>query len=88
MCGLVSLLLHAVCLSALIFGVVAMHVYVGVQLHFFYLFSRAQPPRPTPSTPTVMRHLYVICISVALTRVQDRQPVAFYPGSYPSPGAI
>ena len=35
MCGLVSLLLHAVCLSALIFGVVAMHVYVGVQLHFY-----------------------------------------------------
>ncbi len=32
-----------------------MHVYVGVQLHFFYIF-RAQLPRPTPSTPTVMRH--------------------------------
>ena len=58
------------------FGVVAMHMYVGVQLHFF----RAQLPRPTPTAPTVMRHIYVICISVALTREQDRQPVTLHPG--------
>ena len=45
MSGLVSLLLHAVCLSALIFGVVAMHVYIGVQLHF-YISSTAAKTNP------------------------------------------
>ena len=87
MCGLVSLLLHAVCLSALIFGSNSYACVRWRTIAFFIFFGRSHLDQPR-WLPTVMRPIYATCTSVALTRVQDRQPVTFHPGRYPSPGAI